>query len=218
MKIYKYIHSCILLEEGNTKVLFDPGYMSFVEGAVKPEDFTGISAVVITHEHRDHMDISALKVLCYRNKAPVLTNNSVAALLAKEGIDAVVMKDSGYCAGDITLKAITAEHEKNFLLKSPPNNAYIANDIFLHPGDSLDTALYAYKNIKVLALPAAASWANHMQIVKFALAISPKTIVPIHDGFIKDFYLEAKNNQYQKFFSKHNITFHPLGVGKSIEL
>jgi len=49
MKITKYIHSCVLVEDGNTKVLFDPGYMSFVEGMVKPEDFSDISAVILTH-------------------------------------------------------------------------------------------------------------------------------------------------------------------------
>jgi L-ascorbate metabolism protein UlaG (beta-lactamase superfamily) len=216
MKIYKYIHSCILLEEGNTKVLFDPGYMSFVEGAVKPEDFTGISAVVITHEHRDHMDVSALKVLCSRNKAPVLTNNSVAALLDKEGIDAVVMKDSGYCAGDITLKAITAEHE-NLIVEKPHNMAFLANDTVMHPGDSLSSVLYKHAGIKVLALPIMAPWADQARIAQFAVAMNPKTIVPIHDGYAKDFFLEGQYKNFETYFSECGISFRPLGVGKSIE-
>lgn len=61
LKISKYIHSCVMLEEEGEKILIDPGVFSFVEGQVKAETFTGISAVLITHEHDDHISIKALK-------------------------------------------------------------------------------------------------------------------------------------------------------------
>src|SRR5258708_7462731 len=58
MRIYKYIHSCLLVEEGDDKILFDPGTFSFVEGKVSPATFKDISTVVITHPHPDHVEIA----------------------------------------------------------------------------------------------------------------------------------------------------------------
>jgi len=34
MRITKYIHSCLLIENESDKILFDPGLFSFVEGKV----------------------------------------------------------------------------------------------------------------------------------------------------------------------------------------
>ena len=61
MRITKYIHSCLLLEEDGHKLLFDPGKFSFVEGLVKPAQFNDVETIAISHEHPDHIDIDALK-------------------------------------------------------------------------------------------------------------------------------------------------------------
>jgi len=56
IKITKYIHSCLLFEKDGFKLLFDPGKFTFAEGLVSPEMFSDISAVIITHNHPDHLD------------------------------------------------------------------------------------------------------------------------------------------------------------------
>jgi hypothetical protein len=62
MRITKYIHSCLLVEKGLDKILFDPGKFSFVEGLVKPAQFHDLSAIVLTHH-------AALKKILDNNPA-----------------------------------------------------------------------------------------------------------------------------------------------------
>jgi len=54
MKITKYIHSFIMVEEGKNRVLVDPGPFSFIEESVRADQFEGIKAIFITHKHADH--------------------------------------------------------------------------------------------------------------------------------------------------------------------
>ncbi|MBI2667064.1 MBL fold metallo-hydrolase [Candidatus Woesearchaeota archaeon] len=71
MKLTKIFHSCILIEEkinSNTvKILIDPGTWMFSEKWAKPEDFSDVDIVLVTHEHQDHYDPKSLKVICSNN-------------------------------------------------------------------------------------------------------------------------------------------------------
>lgn len=88
MIISKHIHSCVVVEQGGDRVLFDPGKFSFVEGRVSPEDFADVSAVVITHAHPDHLDPEALKAIVGLSGAPVIGNGEVVDKLRGQGIEA----------------------------------------------------------------------------------------------------------------------------------
>src|SRR6476469_3253676 len=80
MRVRKFLHSCLLLEKGEDRLLFDPGKFSFIETSVRPADFTGLKAVIITHAHPDHMDDEALKVIMQNNpEASLLSNAGVAS-------------------------------------------------------------------------------------------------------------------------------------------
>ncbi|TSC70220.1 MAG: beta-lactamase [Parcubacteria group bacterium Gr01-1014_70] len=218
MKISKYIHSCILWEEGEIKILFDPGLFSFMEGKVRPEDFSGLSAVIITHTHKDHVDIAALQTILERNNAAVLCNADVAHVLGVEGISAEILEDEVRSVGTVSVRAIFAEHE-NLIVEKPHNTAFLVNSSFLHPGDSLSSALYAHSGVKVLALPITAPWADQTRIAAFAEAMKPQIVVPIHDGYVKDFFRDGQYENYKNYFSEHEIIFQPLKEpGEFVEL
>jgi L-ascorbate metabolism protein UlaG (beta-lactamase superfamily) len=51
MKIYKYLHSCLVFEQDGYKLLFDPGNFTFIEDREKPENFADVDAMIITHIH-----------------------------------------------------------------------------------------------------------------------------------------------------------------------
>ena len=87
MKISKYLHSCIVLEKEGTRLLFDPGAYSFVEGLVKPADFKNISGIFITHNHPDHYDAAALKTIVSNNPGTqIFSNPMTGELLREEGL------------------------------------------------------------------------------------------------------------------------------------
>lgn len=89
MRITKYIHSCLVIEKGLDRILFDPGLFSFVEGKVKPSQFQNILAIVLTHCHPDHIDDESLKEIIKNNpNTAVLANSEIVRKLAEKNIAA----------------------------------------------------------------------------------------------------------------------------------
>ena len=219
MRIEKYIHACLLVEDGGTRILFDPGKFSFMEGGTKPEHFRGLAAIVVTHEHADHMDDQSLKTIVANNPgAPVFGNSSIRERLAEKGIDVEVHESGTRTIGAIQLRAIVATHA-NLLNATPPRNVgYVVNDRLLHPGDSFDESLDACRGIEILALPVMAPWCTELQVAAFAVSLAPKVAIPIHDGYAKDFFRKSRYENYGKYFAQHGIEFIGLdAVGAALE-
>lgn len=222
MKIYKYLHSCILLEEEGRGLLFDPGVFSFMDGHVKPEKFVDLDAVVITHIHPDHLDMEALKVIMGNNpQAIILTNTEIAEALQKSGMVATVLENGTMKAGVFTVEALPAPHERTILSDVfPAHAAYRVNGRVIHPGDSLAFEIMApWEGTEVLLFVTSAPWMNEMQAYTFAKAMKPAIAVPIHDAFLKEFFQKARYQNYTKFLEREGITFVPFTeVGHVYEL
>lgn len=207
MRVYKYIHSCLVVEQGDEKILFDPGIFSFIEGAVRPETFQDISTIILTHQHPDHVDINALKQIVTLSNASVLTNSEGKTTLAKEGIEANVLEEGSQQTKNFTIRALSSDHAAILAPKLPQNTAYILNDTFLNPGDSFASFLNPLKGIKVLALPVMAPWLTELTVAEFAERISPQMVVPVHDGYVKDFFIKQRYDNYQRHFSEQGVKF-----------
>ncbi|CAN5128225.1 MBL fold metallo-hydrolase [soil metagenome] len=208
MKITKYIHSCLLLEKDTDKILFDPGLFSFVEGKVKPNQFQDLTAIILTHCHPDHIDDESLKQIIDNNpKTVVLANTQIQSKLAEKKISVEVFENGTRQIGSFNVEALDAPHEKLLADEIPQNTAYIVDEVFLNPGDSLAESLYAKKNTRVLALPLMAPWETELQTFEFAKKMSPQQVVPIHDGYAKDFFLESRYQTFLKFLKREEIEF-----------
>ena len=208
MKISKFLHSCVVLEEAGETILIDPGVFSFIEGKISPDIFTGISAVLITHEHDDHFYPEALRVILENNKdAEIYANRSVAARLEQEGIAARIIEHKVEL-GEFVIEAIPALHGP-LPRPVPENTAFLINKSVLHPGDSLDKALLGLK-VETLLLPVSAPWLKLVEVVDFAAALKPKTAVPIHDGFLKDFFRERLYKNCDNALKQSGILFMPF--------
>ena len=101
MKITKFGHCCLLIEEGGVRILTDPGIYSTQQNEVKDIGF-----VLITHEHTDHFNINSLKEILINNpQAKIITNKSVGLLLEKESIAFSIVEDGQtYDAGGVLQK------------------------------------------------------------------------------------------------------------------
>ncbi len=208
MRISKYIHSCLLVEKGMDKILFDPGKFSFVEGLVKPEQFENLSAIIFTHQHPDHLDDDALRQIVDNNpSALILTNAEIQARLAQKGIAAEVFESGTRSLGSFALAALDAPHAPILGSATPQNTAYVIDDRLLHPGDSFAASLDARKNTAVLALPLMAPWTTELEVAEFARRIRPQHVIPIHDGYAKDFFLRQRYENFQKHFSQQGVHF-----------
>lgn len=93
MKIRHLVHSCLLVEVAGRRLLIDPG--AFSTEAVRglgADVLAGIDAVLVTHQHPDHLDRGLLEeVLEHAADAEVLAEPETAALLSEraDGAEAV---------------------------------------------------------------------------------------------------------------------------------
>jgi L-ascorbate metabolism protein UlaG (beta-lactamase superfamily) len=219
MRISKYIHSCLLVEKEGDKILFDPGRFSFVEGLVTPQQFQNLSAVVLTHQHPDHIDEDALQIILTNNpSAIVLTNTEIQIRLVSKGIGTENFEAGRRALRSFTIAAFDAPHAPILDADPPQNTAYLIDDIFLHPGDSFADSLFAKKNTPILALPIMAPWMTELDVVDFAHRMSPQRIIPIHDGYAKEFFLQQRYNNLAKHFTRRGIQFQWMSQpGDSVE-
>ncbi len=220
MRIAKFVHNCLLVEEGGTKILFDPGRFGFVDGRVKPEQFVELSAVVLTHAHPDHLDSDALAVILQLNpSAIVLGNGESAETLATKNIQCEVMEEDERVVGAFTLRAFAAQHEPVLGSTPPRNTAWLVNGKLLVTGDSMDPALLAYKGIAMVAMPVMAPYTGELQIAAFAERLAPKRLLPTHDGYVRDFFLPQRYAVYGPYFAARGITVEKLmRPGDAVEL
>jgi L-ascorbate metabolism protein UlaG (beta-lactamase superfamily) len=219
MKITKYIHSCLLFEHDGEKLLFDPGVFTFVEDQVKPDQFADVATIVITHEHPDHLNLKALKEILALSHATVISNRCVAAILTKEGIEVKLHEEGTMQAGPFTLKALACTHQPILAPTLPVHIAYLVNDRVLNSGDSFDPALLAWKGTEVLILPVTAPFLTEVEALAFARRMEPKQVLPVHDGYVKDFFRKGRYDTYEQFLQKDGIQFHRMGeVGASVEV
>ena len=208
MKITKYVHACLLIEKGSDRILFDPGLFTFAEGLVKPSQFENVQTIIITHKHPDHIDFDSFKEILENNEnAAVLANSDIAKMLAEKGIEAEVFESGERKIGSFTLEAFDAAHEAILADELPQNTAYLIDGKILNPGDSYSKSLYSRKGIQVLCLPTMAPWTTEIRTFDFAVEMSPQNVVPIHDGYAKDFFLESRYQNFKKYFDKENIEF-----------
>ena len=73
MMLTKFTHSCVRLEKDGKVLVFDPGNFSETDLAL-----AGADAVLITHEHPDHIDVDAVT-------AALLAGDCAAALRPGRG-------------------------------------------------------------------------------------------------------------------------------------
>src|SRR6476660_5559031 len=87
MRITKYGHSCLHISEASASILIDPG--TFSQGF---ETLSGLTAVLITHQHPDHVDPKRLPLLLRGNPGATLyADPGSVDVLAEEGITATAV-------------------------------------------------------------------------------------------------------------------------------
>jgi L-ascorbate metabolism protein UlaG (beta-lactamase superfamily) len=212
MRLKKYGHSCILLEERSESLLFDPGQADFLDKSATPETFASVSLIIVTHWHPDHADPDLIRRVVERSGAKVLANADAQRELRSAGIDAIVPEDGVRSHGAFKLRVIRSPHAPILGSIPPENAAYLVNDRLLNPGDSFDGRLAEFKDVPVLALPISAPWTTELDTAGFVDRVAPRNVVPINDGYLKDFFRKRRYAAFGQYFEKKRIGFE-AGVG-----
>ena len=183
--ISKHGHACIRVEKDRHVLVLDPGVFS------DPAALDGAGAVLITHEHVDHVVPDTLTAALAAAPglqvwAPgVVVDQLVAAGAPADRLHAVAEGDSFTAAG---FEVQTVGHDHAVIHPSIPvvaNVAYLVDGAVLHPGDSF-TRPPAGVRVEVLLLPVSAPWMKLSEAADYLQAVAPGIAVPIHDAILSD--------------------------------
>lgn len=208
MRITKYLHSCLLIEDQEKTVIVDPGIFTEQEKVLDVTKLANLDYIAITHEHSDHMSIPLIKKLVKKFPAVlVVSTGSVKRILKAEGIKVSTVDNDDIVVANIP-------HEKLFGTSAPQNILVNVFRKLSHPGDSL----HIIKTLDILALPITAPWGSTTWAFDTAVKLNPKIVIPIHDYMWKDEIRFGIYTGLEKAFTKQKITFLPLETGKTVEV
>lgn len=184
MQITKYTHACVRLEQGGGVLVIDPGIWS------EPRALLGANAVLLTHEHIDHVDVLRLAGLGVPVYAPA--DARIAALEATRGLTVIPMTSGQECtAAGFKVRAVGSRHA--FIYDGQPdcaNLGYVVEDRLYHPGDALQVP---DQPIETLLVPVHGSWLRTDEAIDFVKAVKPQRTFAIHDAQLNERGLDGVN-------------------------
>ncbi|HJP81348.1 MAG TPA: MBL fold metallo-hydrolase [Candidatus Saccharimonadales bacterium] len=177
MQLTKFKHACFTVTKDIHTVVVDPG--AFSTDFVAPDN---VVAVVITHEHMDHLDEKHLDALLERSpEMEVVAHESITSKLVKFRTRTVRAGDTLDIAG-FSLRFTGGEHATIRPGSAPiPNLGVQFGDLLYYPGDSF---ALPEGSVKALALPAAAPWMKLSEAIEFMAQVQPELVFPTHDAIL----------------------------------
>jgi len=181
MRITKFGHACVRIEHDGQVVVIDPG--AFTEA----EAVDGATAVLVTHEHADHLHVDHLRA----TDAPVFTIEAVRAQIAEEDravADRVTLVSPGEQV-DVGLPVTVVGELHAVIHEDLPrvhNSGYVVDVGSLrlyHPGDALTPP---GGPVDVLFLPVHAPWSKISEVIDFGRSVGAPRAVAVHDGLLND--------------------------------
>ncbi|RFD25461.1 MBL fold metallo-hydrolase [Mycobacterium uberis] len=212
MQLTHFGHSCLLAEFDHTTVLFDPG--TFSHGF---EGITGLSVILITHQHPDHIDVTRLPSLLEANPDALLYADPQTSRQLGAPCQTMHVSDK-LSIGELTVRAVGGQHA--VIHPEVPvieNLSYLIGDSdhparLMHPGDAL---FVPDEPVDILANPTAAPWMKIAEAIDYLRAVAPARAVPIHQGIITP---DARDIYYSRFAEMTSTDFQILPEERAVIL
>jgi L-ascorbate metabolism protein UlaG (beta-lactamase superfamily) len=178
MLLTKLGHSCVRLEKDGAKLVIDPGVWS---GA---DPVAGADALLITHEHVDHIDADVVRGALERNGALELwTVGPVAEQFAGFGPRVhVVGHGDAFTAVGFDVHVYGREHAQIYPgMPAVANVGFAVDGNLFHPGDAFTVP---GEPITTLLLPISGPWLKTSEFIDYAKAVNPRISYGIHDELL----------------------------------
>jgi L-ascorbate metabolism protein UlaG (beta-lactamase superfamily) len=212
MELIKYGHACVVLCEGERRLVVDPG--AFTD----PTALDGASAVLVTHEHPDHFVADRLRAAMDADPAlEIWTNSSVAGQLEGLGgrVHVVGHGDAVSVAGfDVH---VHGELHAQIHPEIPrvKNVGFLVDGQVFHPGDALTVP---DEPVATLLLPVHAPWSKASEVIDYVRAVHADQAYAVHDGLLNDTGLGLMSGLLGERGPGTPTPFSRLAPGDSVEL
>ena len=212
MELIKYGHACVVLCEGERRLVVDPG------GFTDPTALDGASAVLVTHEHPDHFVADRLRAAMDADPAlEIWTNSSVAGKLEGLGgrVHVVGHGDAVSVAGfDVHVHGeLHAEIHPE--IPRVKNVGFLVDGQVFHPGDALTVP---DEPVATLLLPVHAPWSKASEVIDYVRAVHADQAYAVHDGLLNDTGLGLMSGLLGERGPGTPTPFSRLAPGESVEL
>ncbi|HET6626390.1 MAG TPA: MBL fold metallo-hydrolase [Nocardioidaceae bacterium] len=213
MSLTKFGHACVRIEYDGQVLVIDPGSWS------EPESVQGATAVLVTHEHADHLSFDNLRA----TDAPVFTIEAVAAQIAAGAKDVaervtVVAPGDEFDAG-LAVRAVGELHAViHPELPRFHNSGYVvrAGDTAVyHPGDAFTLP---QQDVDLLLAPVHAPWSKVSEVMDFVCAVGAPRTVAIHDGLLNDRGLALVEQHVGRVLGERDLEYARVEPGTELRL
>ncbi|MGO9080064.1 MAG: MBL fold metallo-hydrolase [Streptosporangiaceae bacterium] len=212
MRFTKLGHACVRLEKDGGVLVIDPGIWSGADA------LAGAQAVLVTHEHADHLDVAAVRVALAANPDLHLwANPAVTAQLAEAGSQVHPVAD-----GDTFTAAgfdVAVHGRQHAVVHSDipviANTGFLVDGEVFHPGDAF---VVPPERVPTLLLPVSAPWLKFAEMVDWARQVAPDRGFAIHDSLLSENGIGLIENLLQMAPGPGGGPLRRLPPGTTVEL
>ncbi|MGP4031271.1 MBL fold metallo-hydrolase [Pseudarthrobacter sp. 1C304] len=218
MLLTKFTHACVRLEQDGRVLVFDPGNFSETEQALD-----GADAVLITHEHPDHIDVDVVtSALQEVRSLQLFAPAGVAAQLRGKVPDAgqrihTVAPGEDFEAAGLSVRCFGGQHALiHPQIPVVANIGYFVDSNVYHPGDSF--VVPDGVKVQTLLVPIHAPWNKVGEVVDFVIGVRAPKAFPIHDALLNENGRGLVEGHVTRFGAKYGTEYRHLSSGDTVEV